>query len=178
MCPRTSTAESTTRLSVLCHHPSNASGGSMSGRIQVVVLAVLTIAVAVLWGYLLTASPKGQPFSAPAALAESTSSGPTPVSRVVVVGDAFTAPTAFGGKGTAGWPQILSSKYHWQTTVLANNGAGYLTRGTLGLALPATRLGVAGSSADLVLVEGGRADVGHHSPEAIASAAHAFIAEA
>jgi lysophospholipase L1-like esterase len=60
--------------------------------------------------------------------------------------------------------------------VLANDQAGYLVPGGLGLTLPATRSGIAASRPDMVLIAGGRADVGRYSPQAVAAAARTFVA--
>jgi lysophospholipase L1-like esterase len=155
-------------------------GALWSERTKVVLLAVASLAVVVFWGYLLTASPKGESFTPPpgyVAGAASTAASPTAAMRVTVVGGAFTAPTAFGGRGAAGWPELVGSAYGWETTVLANDGAGFLTRGNGQLSLPATRPSIAGSRPDLVLIAGGRADVGQAGPDAIAAAARAFVAD-
>lgn len=147
----------------------------VSERVKVALLALATLAVVVLWGYLLTSTPKGEPFTPPAAAAGATTPTAAPALRVTVVGGAFTAPTTYGGRGAAGWPEIVGSAYGWQTTVLADDGAGYLTRGAGGLDLPGFRQQIDASRPDLVVIAGGRADVGQNSPTAIATAARNFL---
>lgn len=150
---------------------------SLSERTKAAVLAVATIAVVVFWGYLLTTDPKGEPYTPPPGVLGSTpAAASTTASRLTVVGGAFTAPTDFGGRGAAGWAEIIGSRYGWQTTVLANDGAGYLVPGQLHLALPAIRGPLAATRPDLVFIAGGRADVGQYSPRAVAAAARAFVA--
>lgn len=85
---------------------------SLSERTKVAILALVSIAVVVFWGYLLTSDPKGEPYTPPPGFGGSTPVAATPSGlRVAVVGGAFTAPTDFGGRGAAGWPQLVGSRY-------------------------------------------------------------------
>jgi lysophospholipase L1-like esterase len=138
----------------------------VSARIALVVLG--TLSVAGFWAYLLIAPPRAEPFSAPPGAA-----GTGAAMRVTFVGDAFTAPTAFGGRDTAAYPALLASRFGWQVTTIAEDGAGYVARGATGSSLPDDENRIAASRPDLIVVFAGRDDRST-PPDTVAAAARAF----
>src|SRR4051794_8326552 len=95
----------------------------ISERLQVALVALAGLAVAAFWAYLLTTTPKPEPFTSPT---ESVVSA-TSQKRVTIAGDGFTAPTPAGGNGQSGYPSLLGSRYGWQVTTFTNEGMGYVT---------------------------------------------------
>ena len=82
-----------------------------------------------------------------------------------------------GGRGAAGWPVIVGNRFGWQVAVVASDGAGYVAPGQGGLTLPALLNNIVASRPDIVLLAGGRSDVGQETPDAIARAAGKMTAD-
>src|SRR3954464_6410477 len=97
----------------------------ISERLQVALVALGVLTVAAFWAYLLAASPSAEPFTSPSKSSASDSA----LQRVTIVGAGCPASTRAGGKGSAGYPSLLAARYRWQVTTIANDGAGYVTRG-------------------------------------------------
>jgi lysophospholipase L1-like esterase len=123
--------------------------------------------------------------SAPSASAtESSSSTPTPTradeeSRVLVVGDAFTAASGSGGEGPAGWPQLVADRLEDDGSrvtvdVAAADGSGYVQGASGGATFEQLAEG-AGEDYDLVVFAGSRHDTAA-APEVQAAARAAFVA--
>lgn len=133
-------------------------------------VGVAAIVVSLFWVYLLSTSPEPLPFSAPSA---STTGAPAVVqpTKAVFVGDGFTVPTPAGGTGAAGYPAMVASRVGWEATVLGTDGAGYVTPGDSGLTLPFAIDQAVAVQPGVVVVSGGRADIGRTPPDEVADAA-------
>ena len=113
------------------------------------------------------ASDDQQPDGArPTASSQSTPS-PRPtaekVPQIEIVGDSYVSGSAEGGRGEAGWTRIIGSRFHdkarpVELNVMAEPGAGYLTRGASGRVFGETaELGLR-PTADVVVLFGSRND--------------------
>ena len=161
------------------------------------VLGIVAIGVMT---YLAVNRPPPPGFTAPADAATSpdatttettapdatTTAGPSPTRsptaaaedvRLLVVGDSFTAGSAAGGEGPAGWPQLVADRLEDDgrsatVDVAAADGSGYVTAGAGGATFARLADG-AGEDYDLVVFAGSRHDISA-APEVQAAARAAF----
>jgi lysophospholipase L1-like esterase len=145
--------------------------GNADGWAGPALAGIATLLIALFWAYLLVNDREPEPFVPPSAGGPASAAPSLDGARAAFVGDGFTAPTATGGAGPAGYPGLVAAHFGWQPSIFANDGAGYVTPGAFGLMVPATSADVAASNPDVVVAFAGRADVGRADPEAIASAA-------
>jgi acyl-CoA thioesterase-1 len=99
-------------------------------------------------------------------MAHSSTSGPA---RAVFLGDDYTA-GAGASQGSTKWTDQVATELHLDATVVAEDGAGYATRGTDGTSYLQLVDAVVKARPSLVIVSGGRNDV-DQSPDTLRSAA-------
>lgn len=123
------------------------------------LLAVMAIIVAVL---ALTTRPNGSTTSSVSAhAAPETSRAAVP--NVDIIGDASVAGAEQGGLGAANWTKIIGSRFYQEGSpvdmnVIGHPGAGYVVRGPDKFTFAEAATTSLRSTADLVLVFGGRND--------------------
>ena len=117
------------------------------------------------------------PNRAPSAALQTKSPGSVPpdVPQIEILGDSYVSGSAEGGRGAAGWTRIIGSHFHdegdpVELNVMAQPGAGYLTRGASGLDYRQTAAQGLRRTADVVVVFGSRND-GRQTDEAMYGAA-------
>jgi lysophospholipase L1-like esterase len=124
-------------------------------------MALGVVAIVVLTYFTLNRPPPPG-FTAPAEAAAE--SPPVEPARILVVGDDYTAGTATGGAGLAGWPQLVAADIAGAgravgVQVAAADGSGYRRPGANGETFPLL-VADAGADFDLVVVFGSRNDNG------------------
>ncbi|MFF2029046.1 SGNH/GDSL hydrolase family protein [Arthrobacter sp. NPDC058192] len=135
------------------------------------LLAVAAVIVAVL---ALTARPGGvgtSPVPVPSVLEKSRARVP----NVDIIGDAYVAGADKGGLGAANWTKIVGSRFYEQglpvaINVIGHPGAGYTVRGPGKFTFAEAANTSLRSTADLVLVFGGRNDGPQEAPNMTAAA--------
>ncbi|MCU1521338.1 MAG: hydrolase family protein [Arthrobacter sp.] len=135
------------------------------------LLAVVAIIIAVM--ALTTRANGGSTSSVPAPVAPETSRAAVP--NVDIIGDAYVAGADQGGLGAANWTKIVGSRFYQEgapvdMNVIGHPGAGYVVRGPGKFTFAEAATTSLRSTADLVLVFGGRND-GRQEAANMASAA-------
>jgi lysophospholipase L1-like esterase len=138
-------------------------------RVWKIVVLVLTVVVITAAGYVLTRhDPVPQAGESPGYAESTASRSPTPSVatgtsarpvKVVFLGDDYAA-----GRGASspahGWTGAVAGALHLDASVVAEPGAGYATPGVRGGSYAALVGGVVAAKPQVVLVSGGRNDVG------------------
>lgn len=134
------------------------------------------VAVIAVVGYLLSSWPPEPPSVArselPSAAARSSSGAQEPT-RLVVLGDSYSAPSP--ASDGPEWPQLLAESLGWEATTAAVDGSGYVSQGS-GAAFGARIDGVLEQPADVILVAGGVDDLGVHPMPRIVENAEDVVA--